>query len=1094
MKNSKTVNGWSDHPLKKTFLIMRIIVFLLLATIFQTYANDAYSQRTKLSLNFNNTELELVLDAIENQSEFFFLYNEKLVDIKRKVSVKANDQAITEILNGLFAGTDVQYSIVDRKIVLAPENINEAVQQQKGVSGKVTDRAGLSLPGVTVVIKGTTQGAITDVNGSYTLNNVSDNNTLVFSFVGMRTLEVIVGSQSNINVSLEEETIGIEEVVAIGYGTVKKSDLTGAVGSVKGDELSSLPTANAMQSLAGRTPGVYVMQNGGGPGSDMQVLIRGANSIQGSNEPLYVIDGFLFSGNMNMINSSDIESIEVLKDASATAIYGSRGANGVVLITTKRGKSGETSITFDSNYGVQQLRKKLELMDASEYAKLYNEQAINDGLTPYFSQEQINSYGKGFDWQDLIFKSAPVVNNTLTISGGNGKTNFSVSGSIMDQEGIINETSFERYSLRANLNHEISEVFSFEYGAILTKSFRESEGSQGGNRGGTLLSAAIAAPPTLTPFNEDGSYTLLATGHSFLSGTLFNPINYLNEESNRTDENSILANLAFIFEPLEGLILRIQGGVKNSETRYDSYRTLNFTNSQGVASASASNSMSLLNENTLSYNKTLKENHNISAVIGFTYQDFVDKSLMGSGSGFLSDVLETYDLSAAGSPGIPGSMYSKSVILSYLGRINYSFKSKYLFTASLRSDGSSKYSVGDKWGYFPSAAFAWRIKEEPFMLAKKFINDFKLRTSWGITGSQAINAYQTLTQLSSGLTAFGDGLYVTYAPGVLLPGNLKWESTEQINLGFDLIFHENRYKVTTDYYIKNTHDLLNPVSLPSSLGYSSTIQNVGQIRNRGLEFSIDSKILTGDFRWGLTTNFAINRSKVIKLYDGQDILTGSFSHPLITDNAKLIREDEPIGVFYGYLTDGYDENGKEQYKDLKEDGVINQLDKTIIGNPNPDVIYGLNSDMFFKNFELNLFFQGAYGNDILNISGISTIDYQGGLNMPKDVYYNHWSPENKDAKYPKISKTSTARFSDRQIEDGSFLRLKNIQLSYTLPLKEWGMLGINSAQIYLRGQNLLTITDYSWWDPEINSGGEQGLDHYRYPTAKSFSMGIKLSF
>jgi TonB-linked SusC/RagA family outer membrane protein len=468
--------------------------------------------------------------------------------------------------------------------------------------------------------------------------------------------------------------------------------------------------------------------------------------------------------------------------------------------------------------------------------------------------------------------------------------------------------------------------------------------------------------------------------------------------------------------------------------------------------------------------------------------------LNGSGSGFLSDVLETYDLSAANSPGIPGTGYSKSVILSYLGRANYSFKNKYLITASLRADGSSKYSTKNKWGYFPSAAFAWRIKEEPFLKENGFIDDLKLRTSWGITGSQAINAYQTLTQLTSGITAFGDGLYVTYAPGGLLPGDLKWETTEQVNFGIDFIFLNSRYQFTADFYLKNTNDLLNPVSLPASLGYSNTIQNVGKISNKGVELSLDSKILTGHFKWNLNTNFALNRSKVIKLYDGQDILTGSFSHPLITDNAKLIREGESLGVFYGYLSDGYDENGIEQYKDLEEDGVINQLDKTIIGNPNPSFIYGFNSEMFYKNFELTLFVQGTHGNDILNISGISTIDYQGGLNLPKDVYYNHWTQDNTNAKYPKISKFSTARYSDRQIEDGSFLRLKNIQFAYSLPLKKLNITDIKNAKVYFSGQNLLTLTNYSWWDPEINSGGEQGLDHYRYPTAKTYSVGIKVTF
>ncbi|QGY48162.1 SusC/RagA family TonB-linked outer membrane protein [Maribellus comscasis] len=1021
------------------------------------------------------------------------MFDATVIDVSQRKSIKCEDQPIVTILNQLLEDTKIVYEISDRQIVLTSKQ-ESSVGQQKAVSGKVSDSSGAPLPGVTVVVKETTNGTVTNASGEYALANVSGEAILQFSFIGMRTQEVIVGTQTQIDVVMEEESIGIEEVVAIGYGTVRKSDLTGSVGSVNGDEIASVPTANAMQSLAGRTPGVYVMQNAGGPGADMQVQIRGSNSIQGSNEPLYVVDGFLFTGSLNMINSNDIESIEILKDASATAIYGSRGANGVVLITTKRGKSGETRIDFESSFGVQKLRKKLELMDAEEYANFYNEQATNDGLEPYFSQDEIDGFGAGYDWQDLIFVTAPVYNSTLTVSGGNEKTKFSISGSIMDQKGIIQETYFKRYSLRANLNHEINKLLSVEYSSILTKNLRDSESSQGGNRGGTLLSAAIAAPPTLTPYNEDGTYRLLATGHSFLSGALFNPINYLNEEYNKSDENSVLANLALVIEPIIGLKVRIQGGLKNTEDRDDSYRTLNFTNSQGVANVSVSNNLSLLNENTISYNKTINKIHNISAVAGFTYQDFTYKSLGGSGSGFLSDALETYDLGAAGNPGVPSSGYSKSVILSYLGRLNYSFNNKYLLTASIRTDGASKYSDGHKWGYFPSAAFAWKLKQEPFLKDNNLIDDFKLRTSWGVTGSQAINAYQTLTQLSSGITVFGDDQYTTFAPGTQLPGDLKWESTEQFNLGLDIALHNYRYRLTADFYLKNTHDLLNPVSLPSSLGYSTTIKNVGQIRNNGIEFSLDSKILTGKFIWNLNANLAINRSKVIKLYDGQDILTGSFSHPLITDNAKLIREGEPLGVFYGYLTDGYDETGVEKYKDLEEDGVINELDKTIIGDPNPDFIYGFNSNMKYKNFELNLFIQGSYGNDILNVSGISRIDYQGGLNLPKEVYYNHWTVDNTDAKYPKISTNSTAKYSNRQIEDGSYLRFKNIQLTYNLPLHRWNFYGLDKVQIYFSGQNLITFTKYSWYDPEINSGGEQGLDHYRYPTAKTYSMGIKVSF
>jgi TonB-linked SusC/RagA family outer membrane protein len=594
----------------------------------------------------------------------------------------------------------------------------------------------------------------------------------------------------------------------------------------------------------------------------------------------------------------------------------------------------------------------------------------------------------------------------------------------------------------------------------------------------------------------------MTTAYPFISNVLTNPLNFLNEQKDNTDANVVLANASITFEPIAGLKLKIYGGVENNDNRTDYYQTRNFINSQGSASVSTTNNISLLNENTLSYNKVIGK-HNFGAIVGFTYQDFLYRSLGGSGNGFLSDITESYDLGSASTPGIPSSGYSKSVLLSYLGRVNYSLNSKYLFTASIRADGSSKYSEGSKWGYFPSGAFAWKVKEEDFMKDVKFISDLKVRTSYGFTGSQAINAYATLNQLASGKSVYGDALYTTFAPGTTLPGNLRWETTGQADLGFDIAILDNRFRLTADAYVKNTRDLLNSVKLPASLGFTQTIQNVGQIQNKGLELSLDAKLLNGQLKWDVSANIAFNRSKVIKLYGGQDILTGSVDVSFISDNSSLLREGQPISVFYGYRKDGYDANGKEIYKDLSSangtpDGIINQFDKTIIGDPNPDFIYGLNSNLSYKNFELNLFLQGSQGNDIVNVSGIgNTLDYGFGLNMTKDVYNDHWTPTNTNAKYPILSRSASMRYSDRMVEDGSFLRLRNIQLSYILPTQKLGMSWIRNLQIFASGQNLLTLTKYSWWDPEVNSQGgsnstAQGIDHYTYPTAKTVTFGIKL--
>ncbi|KAA0992709.1 SusC/RagA family TonB-linked outer membrane protein [Dyadobacter aurulentus] len=973
--------------------------------------------------------------------------------------------------------------------------------QGQSVTGKVTGATNEALPGVSILIKGTTQGTTTDETGAYRLQVSTADAVLVFSFVGYVSKEVSVANQSTISVTLQQDDQQLSEVVVVGYGTVRKSDLTGSLSQVKTKEINAFPATNVLQAMSGRAPGVQVTQNTGAPGAAVSVRIRGTNSVQGSNEPLYVVDGFPTSGsNPTIINNSDIESIEILKDASATAIYGSRGANGVVLITTKQGKSGKMQVDYEGSFSQQSLRKKLDLMNATEYANFYNEQAANDKVAPYFTQDQIAGFGNGYDWQDLIFRKAPMKAHNLTVGGGNEKTRFSIGGSILDQDGIVIGSDYKRYSLRASVNSDISKMFALSYGATLTKIKTERRNNAGGNRGGSMISAAISAPPTLTPYNEDGSYRVLATAYPFISNVLINPLNYINEQTDAVDANRVLANAALTFKPFEGLAIKISGGIENSDDVNEAYTTTRFINSQGSASVSNTRNTSLLSENTISYIKTIREKHSISAVAGFTYQNFTNKSLQGSGVGFLSDITETANLEAANTPGIPGSGYSLSSLLSYLGRVNYSFNSKYLATVSFRADGSSKYSEGNKWGFFPSAALAWRLSEENFIKDIAAITDLKLRSSWGRTGSQAINAYATMNNLEGGKTVFDDALYNTFAPGTRLPGNLKWETTEQLDFGLDAAFLSNRYHFSIDYYIKNTRDLLNTVQLPLGYGFTSTIRNVGQIRNKGLEIALDGRIIDKSFKWDLAGNISFNRNKVVKLYNGADILGGSVGVTLISDAANLLREGEPMSVFYGYLKNGYNELGKEIYKDLNADGVINQLDKTIIGNPNPDFIYGINSTMSFKGLELTIFLQGTQGNDLVNVSSINnTLDYGFGLNMPREVYTNHWTPSNPNAKYPVLSRANSYSYSDRLVEDGSYMRLRNIQLAYNFPLGQWGVKWMRSAQLYVSGQNLLTFTKYSWWDPETNSQGGanslgQGIDHYSYPTSKAVTAGIRVGF
>ena len=968
------------------------------------------------------------------------------------------------------------------------------------ITGTVTDANGEPLLGVNILVEGTDTGTITDEDGRYSIS-VSTGSILVFSFLGFESQRITVGEETTVDVTLEEEVSALDEVVVIGYGTQRRSDLTGSVAQVGSREINEFPATNVLQSLSGRAAGVQVSPTTGAPGAGLNVRIRGTNSIQGSNEPLYVVDGFpIFGNNPTILNNTDIESIEVLKDASATAIYGSRGANGVVLITTRQGVAGDTRVDLDLSYGQQELRKKLDLMNGTEYARFYNLQAANDNAAPYFSQEEVNRFGQGFDWQEFVFQKAPMQTATVNVNGGSENTQFSVSGSYFGQEGIVKGSDYNRYSLRSNVNHQISDKFEVNLSSTFSHLKTARRDSDGGARGNSMIGAAISAAPTLTPYNDDGSYRVLANSYPFVAPDIINPINFINEQSNVIRANIVLANAAVLYRPIPDLTIKITGGVENRDDRTDSYTSRRFINSNGGASVSTSQFRSLLNENTVSYNKTFAQKHELSAVAGVTLQNFRTTFLAGSGVGFLSDLIESYDLGAAENPGIPGSGFNESVLLSYLGRVNYSFDSKYLFTFSFRADGSSKYSEGSKWGYFPSGAVAWRLSEENFLKESSVVSDLKIRGSWGKTGSQAIDAYATLNQLNSGKTVFGTDLYTTFAPGTRLPADLKWETTEQTDIGLDLGLFENRILLTADYYIKNTSDLLNTVTLPSTLGFTTTIQNVGKVQNKGFELGLDANVLNGSFNWDLVGNISFNRNKVIALSNGEDIL-GAFADVIVLrDNLNILREGRPIGQFWGYKEDGYNENGQIRYQDLNNDGAISAEDKTYIGDPNPKYMYGLNSIMSYKNFDLTLFFQGMYGNDIFNLSAItSTMDYSSGVNMPREVLEDHWSPGNPNAKYPIISRNSSVMVSDRFVEDGSYVRLKNIQLAYNFPLQNWGIDWMYQLQVYISGQNLWTSTNYSWWDPEVNSRGganstAQGIDHYSYPTAKTYTVGIRAGF
>lgn len=1084
--------------MKITYLIQserrKIFSCILIVLSFILSVPHAVAQNQQVQLAGSNLTLRAAFKQIEQQTRMSVDYDAKMIDTSVAAPAISKTTTVDEVMELLLQDTGCTYSIQGSHILIAKQ---ASARGKKTLSGTVTDHQGEPVIGANVVEEGTTNGVITDMNGYFSLE-VDPGAVLKVSYVGYNTEEIKVGNQSRLSIKISEDLKVLDEVVVIGYGVVKKSDLTGSVGSVKSDVINSYPTTNVMQALSGKSPGVMIKQNTGAPGGGVSVRIRGTNSLQGSNEPLYVVDGFPLSGGPGNLNNSEIESMEILKDASATAIYGSRGANGVVLITIKKGQAGKTRVEFDASYSSQSLIKKLDMMGATEYAQFYNLQQKNDTGKEFFTQDQINGFGKGYDWQNLLFRSAPLWKGSLSISGGNEKTQFALSGSVFMQDGIIKGSDYNRYAVQAHLTHKINRIFSVNFSTTLSRVEDNRKDSGAGARGSSLISAAVSAPPTLTPYTDKGEYRELATAYPFVATDLINPLNYMNEQSNHYKTNLVLANAYFLITPITDLTIKIMGGIETRDQLHDSYKTRNYIHSNGYAELEAAQANSLLNENTVTYTKKIGRN-SLSAVAGFTFQNFLNTSIKGTGTGFLSDVFDAFKLQAATTPGIPQSGYSKSVLMSYLARVNYSYNEKYLATISFRRDGSSRYSPGSKWGNFPSVALAWRASNEDFLKENELISNLKVRASWGLTGSQAIDAYTTLNTLENKNTIFGDALYNAFAPGNRLPGDLKWETTEQFNIGVDLGLW-NRLNLTADYYIKNTRDLLNTVQLPTSSGYVNTIRNIGEVQNKGLELALDARVLTSEFKWDLNANISFNRNEVKKLYGGDDIFGGKINAVIINDETNILREGYPIGQFWGYVEDGYDDKGHIIFKDLKEDGTINKDDKTFIGDSNPDFIYGLMSNMSYKGFELNLFLQGSQGNDMFNASAISnTVDYGFGLNMPKEVFYNHWTPENTNAKYPAISYNSKVRVSDRFIENGSYLRLKNIQLAYNVPVRKLQMDWVSNFQVYVSGQNLLTFTKYSWWDPEVNTYGgassvNQGIDFSSYPSSKSFTFGVRVGF
>lgn len=972
--------------------------------------------------------------------------------------------------------------------------------QDKSLSGVITSAEDASpLTGVSIKVKGSSGGTTSDEAGRYQIS-ARAGQTLVFSYVGFRTVEIKIGETNIINVPMETNN-PLEEVVVVGYGTRRRAEITGSVATVKGSLISAQAVRSPLMALSGAVPGVEVLQSSGQPGASLNVRVRGGNSILGGNEPLYVVDGFPLSGSLDMLNPNDIQSIEVLKDASATAIYGSRGANGVVMVTTKKASGGGTKIEYSSYFGWQKIYKTLDLLGARDYALLANERAANDGETPYFTDAEIASFGKGTDWQSQIFKTSPMQNHSLLVAGGSDKTKFSISGSYLNQDGIILNSFFKQMLLRSSIDHELYKGWKLSLNSIVSQSKGNILKSDNTERGSGVLSGALVAPPTIGVYKPDGGYTNIRA-YAFSPDIAENPVMTALERLNVTTKRSILANAALTGNILDNLVLYSSAGVEYQNSRLDYYSPSLFqVSATGDASLTYAEVMNVINENTLTYTKEFGSGHEIKVLGGLTNQKTVEQGLAAGATGFSLDLLEDYSLQSGNTPKVPQSYRTEYSILSWLGRINYSYKDKYLLTASFRADGSSRFGKDNKWGYFPSVAAAWRISGEEFWDNLAYtVNDFKLRASWGKTGSTSINPYQSQAILNGVSTVFDDNVVVGFAPSGIQPNPaLKWETTTQYNIGIDLGLWKNRVSIVADYYYKKTNDLLTSTPLPLSNGYVSVPKNVGSVENKGFEaavsgFAIDNK----NFKWNIGVNLSINRNKVLSLANGADIFGTTLGLPVGLP-VNLVRVGQPVGVFYGYLEDGLTDQGAIKFVDMDHNGTITATDRTIIGNPNPDYIIGLNSSLTYKNFTLSFLISSVQGNDIFNYTYTNIADgFSFGINQVQDVMGNYWTAANPNpnAKYPKISKNTRYQASNRYIYDGSYIRLRNVQLAYALKGVKLGKVDLAKSQVYVSAQNLFTITNYPNYSPEVNTIGggiSRGVDQYGYPDARTVLVGVRLS-
>lgn len=1117
MKNN-TLSGrycFKNPRFKQIFRIMRISTFLLMVCVFCSYAGNAHSQNAKVSIRMNNVKLDKILNEIENQTDYLFIYNNQ-VDINKITSVKVKNEAVAQVLDRILSGTGINYELEGTHIILTTEAIKDlhAQQQAKTVTGTVTDVSGEPIIEANIRIKGTTTGTITDIDGNFSIE-AEPQSVIEVSYIGYLTQETVINNQKSIRFLLKEDTKTLDEVVVIGYGVQKKADLTGSVANINTEKLNTQSNANIGQALQGKIAGVDIVSQGGAPGSGTRIMVRGIGTLNNAS-PLYIVDG-MYMNSIDHINPNDIASIDVLKDASSAAIYGSRAANGVIIVTTKEGSNteGKPIIDLSVNLGISTASKFLDMLDAKGWAEVTTiaRQAIGK---PALDMATDLANKPDNDWQDIMFRPALMQNYNLSVKGGGKYSTYYTGLGYFNQDGIVKGTNYQRYNIQSKNDYKRG---IFSAGTNLIISFSHDKPLHQELRGG-MIGTILQSVPTLEKYDDtrEGGY-----GGTY--GDVVNiphPLAIIDDNiMDRYNENvKIFANLYAQIELFKGLKYKLNLTPDFSFERYKNYlNKYDFglaTNSITQLTERQRRRRNILVENLLTFDRTFGE-HKISALAGYTYQDSRFRHIQAYGEG-LPQGLEEIDAATTNRSNEGNSW--RSVLTSILGRVFYSYQNKYLFTATIRRDGSSKFGKNNRYGYFPSFSLGWNVAEEKFMENVHWLDQLKLRGGYGVLGNQEIDNYQYSSTITTGIN-YPDGnggLLQGAFPKNFANPDIKWEETAMTNVGIDFMAFNNRLSLTADYYVKNTKDILLTVPIPiSSGGANDPIRNAGKIRNNGFEFNLGWMDQPNpDISYGINLIGSFNKNKVIAMgSESGSIKGGSTNQNITTSETKA---GYPIGGYWlistaGYFNsqeevDAYAKDGKKiqpaaepgdiKFVDANNDGVINDDDRVFQGSPFPDFTFALNGNMRYKNFDLSIGLQGVLGNKIYNATRQTLEDVTKGSNFLASCL-DYWTPENKNASHPRLTwddpNRNTRAESDRYLENGSYLRLRSVQLGYTFP-QTWFKGAIQHARVYINAENLFTITSYSGYSPDVNADNAnyRGFDNFIYPTNRTFMLGLNVTF